>query len=206
MSSKTKSNSNNGDEQGNPKKLPSEVSQNLSLDASSQANISEEPDEWFDLESMQGGGDSRPKNKLGLQRRQARGVALQTLFESDAVNHDPDSVLARHIEYDALSEDTAVFARTLVKGVTTNRDRLDDLIAISAPSWPMDQMAKVDKNILRLAIFEILFNNDVPVKAAINEAIELAKNFGSDSSSRFVNGVLGAIVTQHPKNSNEQPA
>ncbi len=159
-----------------------------------------EPDEWLDLESVQGGaGADRPKHKLGLQRRQARGVALQTLFENDAVNHDPEIILARHIESDGLSEDTVGFARTLVLGVIGSRDKLDDLIALAAPNWPMDQMAKVDKNILRLAIFEILFNNEVPVKAAINEAIELAKSFGSDSSSRFVNGVLGAIVTQNPK-------
>jgi N utilization substance protein B len=165
----------------------------------------EEPDEWLELESMQGGVD-RPKHKLGLQRRQARSIALQTLFESDAVNHNPDTVLARHVETDGLSVDTAQFARLLVEGVIGHRDKLDNLISSSAPSWPMDQMAKVDKNILRLAIFEILFNNDVPVKAAINEAIELAKNFGSESSSRFVNGVLGAIVTQNSRNRNEQPA
>ncbi len=165
----------------------------------------EEPDEWFDLEGVQG-GPSKPKNKLGLQRRQARGVALQTLFESDAVNHEPQAVLTRHIKTDILSPETARFARTLVEGVIGRRDELDELISAAAPSWPMDQMAKVDKNILRLAIFEILFNNDVPTKAAINEAIELAKNFGSDSSSRFVNGVLGAIVVQHPKGSEEKPA
>lgn len=135
----------------------------------------------------------------------ARSLALQTLFESDAVSHDPNSVLARHLEEEPVEEETARFARQLVGGVVTNLERLDTMISSSAPSWPVDQMAKIDKNILRLAIFEILFNNDVPVKAAINEAIELAKSFGSDSSSRFVNGVLGAIVAQRPRQGDEQP-
>jgi len=98
------------------------------------------------------------------------------------------------------------FARQLVGGVTGNREKLDTIISSSAPSWPMEQMAKIDKNILRLAIFEILFDQDVPIKAAINEAIELAKSFGSESSSRFVNGVLGTIVAQKPRRSNEQSA
>ncbi|HEX2916175.1 MAG TPA: transcription antitermination factor NusB [Chloroflexia bacterium] len=156
----------------------------------------EEPDEWFELDSLQG-GSNKPKNKLALERRQARGVALQTLFESDAVSHDPITVLQRHIETTGLNGEVAKFSRLLVHGVVENKSRLDQLISSAAPTWPMEQMAKVDKNILRLAIFEILFNNDVPTKAAINEAIELAKNFGSDSSSRFVNGVLGAIVAQN---------
>lgn len=164
-----------------------------------------EADEWFELDDVQGGA-AKPKNKLGLQRRYARGLALQTLFESDAVNHDPANVLERHIEISQLGAEAAHFARLLVDGVVNKRTQLDELISKSAPSWPMDQMAKVDKNILRLAIFEILFNNEVPTKAAINEAIELAKNFGSDSSSRFVNGVLGAIVSQQAKSPDEQPA
>jgi N utilization substance protein B len=104
-----------------------------------------------------------------------------------------------------VAEEAANFARQLVRGVVGNLEKLDDIISSNAPSWPMDQMAKIDKNILRLAIFEILFNNDVPVKAAINEAIELAKSFGSESSSRFVNGVLGTIVAQVSRKGNVQP-
>src|SRR5205085_10913622 len=72
---------------------------------------------------------------------------------------------------------------------------LDSVIAQSAPNWPIEQMSKIDKNILRLAIFEILFDNRVPLKAAINEAVELGKRFGSDSSSRFINGVLGTVAS-----------
>jgi transcription antitermination protein NusB len=138
-------------------------------------------------------------------RRMARSIALQTLFEADSVKHDAAIVLDRHIDENSLAEDVANFAKHLVKGVVGNLEKLDHIISSSAPSWPMDQMAKIDKNILRLAIFEILFNNDVPVKAAINEAIELAKSFGSESSSRFVNGVLGTIVQQRSKQKDVQP-
>jgi N utilization substance protein B len=87
------------------------------------------------------------------------------------------------------------FASTLVAGVLDNQVDLDKVIAQSAPSWPIDQMSKIDKNILRLAIFEILFDTRVPLKAAINEAVELGKRFGSDSSSRFINGVLGTVAS-----------
>jgi N utilization substance protein B len=127
-------------------------------------------------------------------RRLARVLALQTLFEVDSVGHDPVPVLARHLEDNGLSGDGAVFATALVEGVVTHRDELDVIIAKAAPNWPMDQMAKVDKNVLRLAIYELLFNSEVPLKAAINEAVELGKRFGSDSSSRFVNGVLGTVA------------
>ena len=84
--------------------------------------------------------------------------------------------------------------RVLVYGVLENKEELDKEIEACAPSWPLDQMARIDKTILRLAIFEILFDNRVPLKAAINEAVELSKRFGSDSSSRFINGVLGTVA------------
>jgi len=142
----------------------------------------------------------RLNEKMPSLRRLARTVALQTLFEVDVTLHDADEVIARHVEDGTLEEGAVKFARQLVKGVIGNLDKLDKIISSNAPSWPMDQMAKIDKNILRLAIFEILFNNEVPVKAAINEAIELAKSFGSDSSSRFVNGVLGTIVSKDIRN------
>ena len=129
-------------------------------------------------------------------RRLARILALQTLFEVDSVPHDPLPVLQRHLEDNGLTGDAAAFASDLVEGVWDERDRLDAIIAEAAPSWPMDQMAKVDKNVLRLAIYEVLYDHDVPLKAAINEAVELGKRFGSDSSSRFINGVLGTVAAQ----------
>ena len=129
-------------------------------------------------------------------RRQARVIALQTLYEYDTTAHDVDEVLTRHAEAERLSPRVVEFAGELVHGVLAHRDELDEAIQGAAHDWPLAQMARIDKNILRLAIYEILFNNSVPAKAAINEGIELAKLFGSDTSSRFVNGVLGTILAR----------
>ena len=127
-------------------------------------------------------------------RHRARIVALQALFEADCTHHHLSVALARRLEDVMLPETGASFARELVQGVEANREQLDDLIGQYAPEWPVDQIAIVDRNVLRLAIFEVLMRDDTPVKVAINEAVELAKEFGSDSSGRFVNGVLGSLV------------
>ncbi|MCL4394877.1 MAG: transcription antitermination factor NusB [Chloroflexi bacterium] len=130
-------------------------------------------------------------------RRQARIAAFQTLFEVDTTGHPVGEVMERLLEEVSLPLESAQFGRRLVNGALENRDKIDRIIADAAPAWPLDQMARVDKNILRLAIFEILFNNNtVPPKAAINEAVELAKLFGGESSSKFVNGVLGTVVSR----------
>jgi N utilization substance protein B len=129
---------------------------------------------------------------MGVRRR-ARAVALQVLYELDSVGHDVESVLAHLLGGSGLSGEDADFARRLVGGVVENREQIDEHIRRFAPAWPLEQIPVVDRNILRLAIFEILLDNSVPVKVAINEAVELAKKFGSDSSSRFVNGVLGSV-------------
>ena len=92
-----------------------------------------------------------------------------------------------------LSEENNAFVRELVSGVVQHKEKIDLTIKSFAPAWPVEQIPLVDRNILRLAIFEVLLDNKVPVKVAINEAVELAKHFGSDNSSRFVNGVLGAV-------------
>ncbi len=127
-------------------------------------------------------------------RRQARTAALKTLFEMDTVGHDPNEVLQRHLDEARLTPEAEQFARALIEGVRRHRPRLDAIISQAAPTWPMEQMPGIDKNVLRLAIYEILYGKQVPVKAAINEAVELGKQFGSDSSSRFINGVLGSVV------------
>ncbi|HEV2236026.1 MAG TPA: transcription antitermination factor NusB [Ktedonobacterales bacterium] len=129
-------------------------------------------------------------------RRQGRTIALQVLYEYDTAHHDVEAVLQRHTEYRRLQPEAVEFARALVLGVLAHQDAIDDAIQSAAQEWPLAQMARIDKNILRLAIFEILFDNAVPAKAAINEAVELAKTFGSDTSSRFVNGVLGTIFSR----------
>jgi N utilization substance protein B len=105
-------------------------------------------------------------------RRRARTLALQALYEADTAGHAAEEVLARLVEH---------------------RERIDEVIGKAAPAWPVTQLAPVDRNVLRLAILEILINNRTPVRAAINEAVELAKSFGSDNSGRFVNGVLGSV-------------
>jgi N utilization substance protein B len=126
-------------------------------------------------------------------RHKARTLALQALYEIDMVGHDPEATVDHLLEEERLTEENAAFARDLVRGVTRYRDKLDVHIHRFAPVWPVEQIAVIDRNILRLAIFEILLDNRVPVKVAINEAVELAKEFGSDNSPRFINGVLGAV-------------
>jgi len=126
-------------------------------------------------------------------RRKARAIALQILYEIDCVGHDAEAALAHILADVGLSEENAAFARGLVSGVIQNREKIDQHIKNFAPAWPVRQLPIIDRNILRLAIFEILLDNNVPVKVAINEAVELAKKFGSDNSARFVNGVLGSV-------------
>ena len=127
-------------------------------------------------------------------RRKARTVALQTLYELDCSAHKPEEVLARLLGKRALPDEAADFASSLVNGALQNKKDIDDVIRRFAPAFPVEQIATIDRNILRLAIFEVLFDNRVPVKAAINEAVELAKSYGSDTSQKFVNGVLGSVV------------
>ncbi len=126
-------------------------------------------------------------------RHKARAIALQALYEVNSVGHDVEKVLPHLLEESGLSGENAAFARGLVGGVLQNKKKIDQHIKNFAPLWPVEQIPVVDRNILRLAIFEILLDNSVPVKVAINEAVELAKTFGSDSSPRFVNGVLGSV-------------
>ncbi len=128
------------------------------------------------------------------KRRKARIAALKTLFEVDSVDHSPDHILERQLEEHSLPDDAAAFARHLVRGVMENYERLDEVIRKNAPAWPLEQVAAVDRNILRLAIYEIVIDNKVPMRAAINEAIELAKAFGGEASPKFVNGVLGSVA------------
>lgn len=127
------------------------------------------------------------------KRRRARVAALQALFELDSVGHPPEETVARHFEGRPASPDVHKFARELVKGVLENQGRIDATIRDTAPAFPLDQIAAIDRNILRLAIYEILIDNRVPMRAAINEAVELAKEFGGENSPRFINGVLGSV-------------
>lgn len=128
-------------------------------------------------------------------RHKARTLALQVLYEVDASGHRAEEVLTHLLEEERLPEENISFIRELVRGVIQNQEKIDQHIQSFATAWPLKQIPLVDRNILRLAIFEILLDNKVPVKVAINEAVELAKTFGSDNSSKFINGVLGSVST-----------
>lgn len=130
-------------------------------------------------------------------RRKARVIALQSLYELDCTEHKAEEVLAQVTTGKTLPQEVLNFSEQLTLGVLQNKIKLDDLIERFAPAFPVEQMSVVDRNILRLAIFEILFDNKTPLKVAINEAVDLAKTFGSDSSAHLVNGVLGSIVAKY---------
>ena len=129
-------------------------------------------------------------------RRRARILALQALYEIDSTQHPVGTVLDQRLTEDPLPEEGEAFARELLAGVLQHQVALDELIQRYAPEWPVEQMAVIDRNVLRIAIYELLFDPEIPPKVAINEAVELAKMFGSESSPRFVNGVLGTLVSR----------
>jgi N utilization substance protein B len=129
-------------------------------------------------------------------RRQARIAALQALYEIDCTKHKVEETSARLRAEETLTQATLSFSEELVKGVLQHKSELDAIIGKFARAFPVEQMPIIDRNILRLAIFEILFGDKTPIKVAINEAVELAKAFGSESSSRLVNGVLGVVASE----------
>ncbi|MCB0063380.1 MAG: transcription antitermination factor NusB [Caldilineaceae bacterium] len=143
-------------------------------------------------------GDSampKPGQSEIRQRRQAREVALQAMYEIDCVQHKPGFVVDERLRATALGEHGAAFLRWLISGVMRNQAELDLLIGELAPDWPVKQLAVIDRSLLRLALYEIGAEaSDAPPKVVINEAVELAKLYGSDSTPRFVNGVLGAAL------------
>lgn len=127
-------------------------------------------------------------------RTKARSIALQALYEYDLAGHPVgDALEARFID-EGLDLKLEEFTRSIIIGVIPLIPKLDLVITEHAPEWPLDQVAVIDRNILRIALWEFAVEKCTPVKVAINEAIELAKIYGSDSSSRFVNGVLGSLV------------
>jgi N utilization substance protein B len=129
-------------------------------------------------------------------RTKARSVALQALYEIDMTNHGIGTVMEARLADVVLDERLQDFAYEIVRGITPIRELLDAFIAEHAPEWPIDQVSTIDRNLLRIALWEFAVYNNTPVKVAINEAIELAKVFGSDSTPRFVNGVLGSLASR----------
>jgi len=132
-------------------------------------------------------------------RHIARIVSLQTLFELEFAANSAESILERTIEIRALSGEAAAFAGELVNGVLANKQILDDAIRRFAPAFPVDQLSSMDRNILRIALYELLVSKTTPPKVAVNEAVELAKEFGADTSPKFVNGVLGSVISDTGK-------
>lgn len=137
---------------------------------------------------------------MSANRHLGRIVALQTLYEQDFRREvsdpglDLEAVLARNIaRYEETIEDKA-FIENLVRGVSDKGTELDDIIRPVAPEWPVEQIARMDRVILRIGVYELLFEKGVPPKVVINEAVELAKAFGGDNSSKFINGVLGTVL------------
>jgi N utilization substance protein B len=133
-------------------------------------------------------------------RTRARSLALQVLYEVDLAGHLPGVVLEQRLEeleLEARVELTAElvdFAREIISGILPQAEALDETIATYAPEWPFDQIATIDRNILRIAVWEFAVSGKTPVKVAINEAVELAKEFGSETAPRFINGVLGSLA------------
>jgi N utilization substance protein B len=129
-------------------------------------------------------------------RTKARGIALQVLYERDMTIHPPGAILELRLADDPMESNLADFSRQIVNGVIPLVEKLDNFISQHAPEWPLDQVAVIDRNIIRIALWEFAVKGCTPVKVAINEAIELAKIYGSDSTPRFVNGVLGSLANR----------
>lgn len=129
-------------------------------------------------------------------RHKSRIIALQVLYELDCSGHRKDEILSRLTTEQNTAVEIADFVRHLTTGVETNRNKIDATISKFAPAFPVKQISAIDRNILRIALFEMLFDDTVPVKAAINEAIELSKHFSSDTSPKFINGVLGSVAKE----------
>ena len=136
-------------------------------------------------------------------RTRARSLALQVLYEIDLTDHLPGLVYQERLQemtadgQTELSAELAEFARQIIFGILPLAEKLDGTIARYAPEWPFDQIAPIDRNILRIATWEFAVAQNTPVKVAINEAVELAKLFGSETAPRFINGVLGSLADHH---------
>jgi N utilization substance protein B len=141
---------------------------------------------------------SQRRENFALHRHQARVIALQIIYEVDVTTHELPEVMERtlHDPEEVVPPEVAGYAEKLVNGVTEHMATIDQYIAAAASAFPVPQLPSVDRNVLRLAVYELLYEPDVPFKAAINEAVELAKRYGGMNSSRFVNGVLRTVTTQ----------
>lgn len=155
--------------------------------------------------SAVGQGDRSSRRGGGGRRHQGRVLAMQVLYEIDLTGHAAADVMARTFDDSDVPAAMRRHVERLVNGVLATRREGDAVIAEVAPAFPVEQLPAVDRNVLRLAIYELLHEPDVPTRAAINEAVELAKRFGGDNSSRFVNGVLGTVTARYVKSGQAAP-
>jgi N utilization substance protein B len=130
-------------------------------------------------------------------RTKARAIALQVLYEFDLTGHPIGIILVNRFQEEEQDSKSVKFTEEIVYGVYPYILKLDEIIAHYAPEWPLDQVASIDRNIIRIALWEFAVKKCTPIKVAINEAVELGKIYGSDSTPRFVNGVLGSLVSKY---------
>lgn len=148
---------------------------------------------------------------MASNRHLGRIIALQTLYEQDFrrecqdTSFNLDKVLKRNISRYQDMVDDREFIELLVHGIDAKQPELDAVLQPVAPEWPIDQIARMDRIVLRIGVYELLFNQDVPPKVVINEAVELAKAFGGDNSSKFINGVLGTVLRQEEEKHGKTP-
>lgn len=148
---------------------------------------------------------------MASNRHLGRIISLQTLYEEDFrlgsgdKNFDLDEVMDRNIVRYAEMVDDKDFIRSLVHGVSKSSVDLDKKLQSVAAKWPIDQIARMDRIVLRIGLYELDNDSDVPPKVVINEAVELAKSFGGENSSKFINGVLGTLLKQNEENSKTKP-
>jgi transcription antitermination protein NusB len=142
----------------------------------------------------------KSSSDMAARRHQGRMLALQVLYEVDLTNHDPEEAMARAFaEHEPVTPDVIEHVQSLVRGVGQHRDELDPVIAGAAPARELAEQAAIERNVLRLAAYELLNVPSVPPKVVINEGVELAKRFGGENSGRFINGVLRTILEEHPR-------
>ena len=141
----------------------------------------------------------KSKTIKSTKRRQSRILVLQALYENDKTKHNPHLIIDRLVEVAPELEPSKPYAVELITNIICNIGQIDDTISKYAKAWPVSQMPSVDKNILRIAIQEIILDKQIPERVAINEAIEIAKLFGTESSPKFINGVLGTIFEKIPE-------
>jgi N utilization substance protein B len=147
--------------------------------------------------SSQGSRDRRQRN---ARRHQARILAMQILYESEVTGHSTSEILVRTRSQGGTPEETLDYASQLLTGIRARINDIVDEIKTAAPEYPVDDIAPIDRAVLQIALFETLYGDDVPPRAAVNEAVGIAKDYGGDASARFVNGVLGDVIDRrHPE-------